>query len=599
MCVGAGGADTARSRPTALPELSAVGQCRYVRRGSSTAPPNSAPTVPSVELPPIRYVHTDDGVSIAYTVFGEGSPLLYSFAGPGVSNFEHEWNLPGLVEQYEAMSREHTVVRFDWRNCGLSTRHVADVTPAAHLRDLVALQNHLGFERAALRIHGSAPVAIRYAATYPDRVSGLILSSPSVIVAPPDQVPTVRGRLLSIAAETDWRLFSRLFAISLTGWEGVETAWFTALLESADPRDFFRMVATVSADDVADLLSSVECPVLIIQRREPPNYFFDDVNPEHHLADSRLLTRDLRRSRLVILDGSSMMITTEPASTRAVIEFLRSIDEDEAESPQVDHDPELPRAPRTRRMATVLGPVTFTGDDGRRADLSTVGQRRLLAALATTGGSTVRAELLGETVCLRGSALRTAVSRLRARIGDDAITTDGSGYRLDVTIDAALFEELLSKSSVGVDRLADLDAALALWNGAAFDEFRHESWAQAEATRLDELRVVAQEDRAELLIGLGRSGEAVSSLGALVAEHPYRDRMRGLLLQALACEGRQADALRAYQDYRSFLVDEAGTEPSQTVRSIDRRIASPSSDERRAVIEHLRTVGRWVDDGEP
>lgn len=548
-----------------------------------------------MELPPIRYVHTDDGVSIAYTVFGEGSPLIYSFAGPGLSNFEHEWSLPGLVEQYAALSRQHTVVRFDWRNCGLSTRHVDDVSPTAHLRDLLALQDHLGFERAALRVHGSAPVAIRYAAMHPDRVSALILSSPSVIVAPPDDTPTVRGRLLSIAAETDWRLFSRLFAVGLTGWDGVETAWFTALLESADPDDFFRTVGAVSSDDVTDLLPSVECPVLIIQRREPPNHFFDELDPERHLADSRLLTRDLRHSRLVLLDGSSLMITTEPASTRATVEFLRDVD-GESGSPRAGHAPEPRIALPTGRVVTVLGPVSCIGDDGRRADLSSVGQRRLLAALAATAGTTVRAELLGEMVDLRGSALRTAVSRLRARIGDDAIATDGSGYRLDVAVDAARFEALLGKPGAGADRLADLDVALGWWNGAAFDEFRHEWWAQAEATRLDELRVVAEEDRAELLIGLGRSGEAISSLGSLVAGHPYRDRLRGLLVQALACEGRQADALRAYQDYRSFLADEAGTEPSASVRSIERRVAASAGDERRAVVERLRSVGRWTDD---
>jgi len=237
-----------------------------------------------VKVPAIRYVHTEEGVSLAYTVFGVGPPLLYAFAGPALSNFEHEWNHPGLVEQYEAMAEQRTVVRFDWRNCGLSTRHVDDVSPGAHLRDLLALQDHLGFEQVALRVHGSASIALRYAATHPDRVSSLILSSPSVIVASPDQAPSVGGRLLRIGAETDWRLFARLFAISLTGWEGPETAWFTELIESADPADFFRTASAVSADDVTGLLSNVQCPVLVVQRREPPNYFFDELDPEQHLA---------------------------------------------------------------------------------------------------------------------------------------------------------------------------------------------------------------------------------------------------------------------------------------------------------------------------
>jgi len=195
--------------------------------------------------------------------------------------------------------------------------------------------------------------------------------------------------------------------------------------------------------------------------------------------------------------------------------------------------------------------------------------------------------------------LRTAESRLRARIGDDGIATDGSGYRLDVAVDASRFEQLLNSPGGGADRLADLDAAVGLWSGTAFDEFRHEWWAEAEATRLDELRLVAAEDRAELLIALGRSGEAISSLGALIVANPYRDRPRGLLLQALVCEGRQADALRAYQDYRSFLADEVGTDPSPSVHKIEQRVASSAIDERRQVIERLRSIGRWSDDGGP
>ena len=552
----------------------------------------------TVKLPPIRYVHTKDGVSLAYAVFGDGPPLFYSFAGPALSNFEHEWNHPGLVEQYEAMAKTRTVVRFDWRNCGLSTRHVGDVSPDAHLRDLLALQDHLGFEQVALRIHGSASIALRYAARHPDRVSSLILSSPSVIVASPGRSLSVSGRLLTIGAETDWRLFARLFAISLTGWEGPETAWFTALIESADSNDFFRTLSAVSADDVSDLLSNVRCPVLIVQRRAPPNYFFDKLDLEQHLADSRLLTRDLRESRLVILEGASMMITSDPASTAAVLGFLHDVD-----GPQhnpvgpVDHiDP--PTTDHRRGTVTVLGTVGFLTADGRKVDLSSTGQRRLLAALAIAGRDTVRAELLGEMLDLSRSALRTALSRLRARIGDDAIATDASGCRIEAILDANRFEQLLTRTHTGAERLNDLETALALWNGNALDEFSHEQWAQVEAARLEELARIAIEDRAELLIALHRSGQAVAILDAFVAANPHRDRPRSLLLQALACEGRQADALRAYQNYRKFLADETGTEPSWHVQAVERRIASADGDERLEVIEHLRLAGRLNDDTE-
>src|SRR5205823_4550514 len=104
--------------------------------------------------------------------------------------------------------------------------------------------------------------------------------------------------------------------------------------------------------------------------------------------------------------------------------------------------------------------------------------------------------------------------------------------------------------------------------------------------RLDELRCVAVEDRAELLIARARPGEAVAALEAHVAVHPLRDRARGMLIQALASDGRQAEALRAYQDYRTALAEETGTEPSARVRSIERRVAAGWS-------------GEWETDEEP
>ena len=230
--------------------------------------------------------------------------------------------------------------------------------------------------------------------------------------------------------------------------------------------------------------------------------------------------------------------------------------------------------------------------------MSSTGQRRLLAALAIAGRDTVRAELLGEMLDLSRSALRTALSRLRARIGDDAIATDASGCRIEAILDANRFEQLLTRTHTGAERLNDLETALALWNGNALDEFSHEQWAQVEAARLEELARIAIEDRAELLIALHRSGQAVAILDAFVAANPHRDRPRSLLLQALACEGRQADALRAYQNYRKFLADETGTEPSWHVQAVDRRIASADGDERLEVIEHLRLAGRLNDDTE-
>lgn len=222
----------------------------------------------------------------------------------------------------------------------------------------------------------------------------------------------------------------------------------------------------------------------------------------------------------------------------------------------------------------LLGAVGFVTEAGEVLELPSPAQRRLLAVLALATGATQRSEYLSDALDVSAGSLRTIVSRLRSRIGDEVIHTDTTGYRITCAVDATMFTDLLVERPDHIDRLAALEEALALWHGEALDEFRHEEWAAPEVARLDELRALAVENHAELLISRARAGEAVASLEALVAAKPLRDRPRGLLVQALASCGRQAEALRAYQAYRIYLADETGTEPSHAVQSIERRVAA-------------------------
>ena len=93
-----------------------------------------------------------------------------------------------------------------------------------------------------------------------------------------------------------------------------------------------------------------------------------------------------------------------------------------------------------------------------------------------------------------------------------------------------------------------------------------------------ELDALAVEERARELIARSRCGEANVVLEAHIRAHPLRDRPRGLLIQALAGQGRHAEALRVYQEYRTYLAEQVGTEPSGEVRDIERRIARGDDD---------------------
>ncbi len=225
----------------------------------------------------------------------------------------------------------------------------------------------------------------------------------------------------------------------------------------------------------------------------------------------------------------------------------------------------------------VLGPLRVVGAQGTQVAMASVAQRRLMSILVTRAGTVVSADSLSEHLDLSPGALRTSVSRLRRIVGFDVLVTEPPGYELRSDgIDARRFEQLLDAAADRADPAqtrAALQDALALWQGDAYGEFAHESWAAAEARRLTELRAGAIEDLAELLVDAGEWTAAIATVQALIDREPFRDRPRMLLMRALADSGRRTDALRVFQTYRTLLLDEVGTEPSDDIIRLDREIA--------------------------
>jgi DNA-binding SARP family transcriptional activator len=179
------------------------------------------------------------------------------------------------------------------------------------------------------------------------------------------------------------------------------------------------------------------------------------------------------------------------------------------------------------------------------------------------------------------NTLQVYVSALRRAIGRDAIATTPAGYRLVVQpsdVDSARFEALFGEGcelKVAGDReraLAALSEGLGLWRGPAFADLRYEAFAEAEAGRLDELRLACLEERIEAELQLGRHAKLVGELEALVVEDPLRERLRGQLILALYRSGRQPEALAQYQATRRMLSDEFGLEPSPELRELEQMI---------------------------
>ena len=222
----------------------------------------------------------------------------------------------------------------------------------------------------------------------------------------------------------------------------------------------------------------------------------------------------------------------------------------------------------------LLGGVHAVASDGSRIDLPSTSQRRLLAILALHSPRRLRSEWLADVLDISPGALRTSVSRVRATVGSAMLETASTGYALVGDVDAARFCRAVADAADADDRVRALQHALELWTGPALEEFVGEEWADGEIARLTEIHAATTDDLADALIEARRPADAVALLEAQVVRYPYRDRPRGLLIRALASAGRQADALRAFQQYRSLLIDEFGTDPSPDVVRIERRVAT-------------------------
>ena len=251
----------------------------------------------------------------------------------------------------------------------------------------------------------------------------------------------------------------------------------------------------------------------------------------------------------------------------------------------------------------LLGPFEITAG-GRVLEISGAKQRVLLAMLAVHRHRAVSLDALAEEVwgehppASVAAAVQTLVYRLRRALTAAGATSDlglrasGTGYLLEVDddrVDAHRFEDLTAPAREAL-RAGEPDAAsgffrqaLSLWRGPALDGMADRAFARIEGDRLNELRLEVVEELADAELEAGRPAAAVTVLEPHVAEHPLREQAWGRLMLGLYRLGRQAEALRAYQDVRRVLGEELGLEPTPGLRRLEQQILEQSPDLERPV----------------
>ncbi|MER6077285.1 BTAD domain-containing putative transcriptional regulator [Streptomyces sp. NPDC001833] len=254
----------------------------------------------------------------------------------------------------------------------------------------------------------------------------------------------------------------------------------------------------------------------------------------------------------------------------------------------------------------ILGPLDVRTDDGTPVDPGGPRPRALLTLLLLDAGRPVSTQRLtdglygAEPPAGAANALQSQISRLRRRLAPHAeIEATATGYRVAVapdTVDAHRFETWSGAGRAALaagDHMtaaARLGEALALWRGPALTDLPD---AEAEAARLEELRLAAVQDRIEADLALGGGSELVPELRALLAARPLGERLYGQLMRALHAAGRPAEALTVYEEARRALADRLGADPSPELSALHLELLRGAAPERpRLPVQLTRFVGR-------
>lgn len=231
----------------------------------------------------------------------------------------------------------------------------------------------------------------------------------------------------------------------------------------------------------------------------------------------------------------------------------------------------------------MLGPIGVRTDDGV-ALIRSAKQRLIVAHLALARGQAVSEHVLVRDLWLDPPAdplhaLQAHVSRLR-RSSALPIEHGAAGYRLGsehADVDASRFENLLRDAQQGSDSnatLRTLQEALAVWRGPALENIPTVSGLDHHRARLELLYDQAATQLIDAYLAVDRPEAALPLLREAVDLNPLDERRWGQLMLALDQAGRRSEALDAFSQARTVLVDQLGLDPSTRLQRIHRTILS-------------------------
>ena len=297
----------------------------------------------------IRFCTAPDGVRIAYGTSGTGPPLVKP--ANWLTHVEYDWESPVWRHWLHALSRDHTLVRYDERGSGLSDRDADDLSFDSWVRDLETVVDAAGLERfPLLGISQGCAVAIAYAVRHPERVSRLVLYGgylQGVLARARSEQDREEARMLTQSMPAYWGRDNpafRLFFAARFVPEGTQEQmrWFSELTRvTTSPQVAVRLRTTASTIDVTSLAPLVHVPTLVIHGSGDAAVPFDE---------GRRIAAQIPGARFVALESRNhILLEHEPAWPRFQEELRRFLAEEPTDAPVVNAAVrEAPRTPRRR-----------------------------------------------------------------------------------------------------------------------------------------------------------------------------------------------------------------------------------------------------------
>ena len=316
----------------------------------------------------IRFCTSFDGTRIAHATAGTGPPIVS--VGSWLTHLELDWESPIWSPWFDALTRDHALVRHDIRGSGLSDRSVNDLSLDALVRDLEAVVDDHSLDRfTLLGLCQGGSIAVAYAARHPERIANLILFgsySHGALTSGASAEQQHKANALAEMIKVGWggqnAAFRKVFSDLLMPGGSKEQQQWLADLEQASVSTAMavRLWRTFHQIDVRDIAPRVQTPTIVFHAKG------DGMIPFRSGCE---LASCIPNARFIPLDSDNhILLPDEPAWHRFVAEFEQFVSE--TSPPEVRRNGFGELTPREREVLSFVASGLSNGQIADQLSIS-------------------------------------------------------------------------------------------------------------------------------------------------------------------------------------------------------------------------------------